>query len=184
MGGCQTGSGSFPYQGCQLKYQAHVSTSYAPQPLPAAWSRGPPTAFVSGASSPYCSVEMVACCCSTGSCSLLCCACEYLKAQTHTLAPSETLHATWVSYAACLSIRVAHQSILSFHVSQGVCVPLTGMSERVRFDPPLCRSSGIHMTLDSNEVIRSCVRTRTPERVHADDKEQWGRCGAHDVCNM
>ncbi len=51
MGGCQTGSGSFPYQGCQLKYQANVSTSYAPQPLPAAWSRGPPTAFVSGA---YC----------------------------------------------------------------------------------------------------------------------------------
>ncbi|CAK0786944.1 hypothetical protein CVIRNUC_010158 [Coccomyxa viridis] len=46
--GCQTGSGSFPYLGCQLKHQAYVSTSAAPQPLPSAWSRGPPTAFVSG----------------------------------------------------------------------------------------------------------------------------------------
>lgn len=49
--GCQTGSGSFPYLGCQLKHQAYVSTSAAPQPLPSAWSRGPPTAFVSGQSS-------------------------------------------------------------------------------------------------------------------------------------
>ena len=51
--GCQTGSGSFPYLGCQLKHQAYVSTSAAPQPLPSAWSRGPPTAFVSGQSSPH-----------------------------------------------------------------------------------------------------------------------------------
>ena len=47
--GCDTGSSSFPYLGCQLKYQADVSTSYAPAALPDAWSRGPPTAFVSGA---------------------------------------------------------------------------------------------------------------------------------------
>ena len=44
-----TGSGTFPYLGCQLKYQANVSNSYAPQPLPDAWNRGPPTAFVAGA---------------------------------------------------------------------------------------------------------------------------------------
>ncbi|CAL8464903.1 g4438 [Coccomyxa elongata] len=46
--GCTTGSGVFPFLGCQLKYQANVSTSAAPQPLPQAWSRGPPTGFVSG----------------------------------------------------------------------------------------------------------------------------------------
>ena len=29
MGGCETGSGTFPYLGCQLKYQASVSDSCA-----------------------------------------------------------------------------------------------------------------------------------------------------------
>ena len=47
--GCSTGNGTFPYLGCQLKYQANLSSSAQPD----AWERGPPTAFVSGANICY-----------------------------------------------------------------------------------------------------------------------------------
>ena len=46
--GCSTGNGTFPYLGCQLKYQAGLSTSASSTAQPDAWERGPPTSFVSG----------------------------------------------------------------------------------------------------------------------------------------